>query len=83
MFIAAASASRARFESTSSCSTNARQELTAGLPLSRAHQHGAADLVEHGRRTLLAGRIDDLRLQRVDRRQFLLASVQPELIRCR
>ena len=36
MFIAAASASRARFVSTSSCSTNAGQELAARLPLPRA-----------------------------------------------
>ena len=51
--MAAASVSRARLLSTSSCSTTPAEQLDAGLPLPRADEDGAADLVEHRGRALL------------------------------
>ena len=51
---------------------DAGQELRARLTLARADEHGAADLVQHRRRALLVRRVDDVRLERVDGRQFLL-----------
>ena len=86
MFIAAASASRSRLLSTSNCSTNAGEELAARLPLPGADEDGAADLVEHGRRALLVRRVDDVGLQRIDRRQLLLAPVEAKragVVACR
>ena len=45
---------------------DAGQELAASLTLPCADEDGAADLVEHRRRTLLVRRVDDVRLERVD-----------------
>ena len=53
MFIVAASVSRARLESTSSCSTTPLSNCVRAWRCRAADQRGAADLVEHRRRALL------------------------------
>ena len=70
-------------DSTSSCSTNAGQQLAPRLPLSGADEDGAADLVQHRGGALLVRRVDDLGFEGIDRRQLLLAAVQPQRSRCR
>ena len=79
MFIAATSASLARFVSTQQLFDDACQQLNARLSLSGRDECGTTDLVEHRGGALLIRRIDDVRLQGIDRGQFVLASVVTKL----
>src|SRR5438874_955351 len=55
-----------------------RQQLAPRLTLSDADEDGAADLVQHRGGALLVRRVDDLGFESINRRQFLLAAVQPQ-----
>ena len=81
MFIAATSASLARFVSIEQLLDDAGQELNACLPLPRGDERRTADLVEHRGGALLVRRIDDVRLQRIDGGQLVLPSVEAKLTR--
>ena len=77
--MAAASASRERLFSTTSCSTIAVRSCEASLLLASPDQRRAADLVEDRRHALLVRRVDDVCFERVDGRQFLRAPAETQL----
>ena len=84
-FIATASVSRARLLSTTSCSRTPARSCVRVCRCRAPTRHGAADLVQHRRRTLLPGRVDDVRFRARDRGE-LAAPVEPRparLVRCR
>src|SRR3990167_6396923 len=57
------------------------EQLQACLALPCPEQDGPADLVEHSRGALLVRGVDDVRLKRIDRTEFLLAAVESKLPR--
>src|SRR3990170_1374230 len=57
------------------------EQLHACLALPCPEQDGPADLVEHSRGALLVRGVDDVRLKRIDRTEFLLAAVESKLPR--
>ena len=83
MFKAPASASRVRLPSSEQLLEDAGQELNACLPLPRADQRRAADLVQDGRGALLERWVDDVPFQRVDRLRVRSAGRPDETARTR
>ena len=70
MFITAASVSRARLLSTTSCSTIAVRNCSRACFCRVSSSAARTDLVEDGRRALLVGRIDDVALRARRSRAF-------------